>query len=113
MQFFNIKREWYLIEKFKKHICPKCQSKMFFIKCCEIVEPKTERAKDFDWSQAGGDGYMVGRTKFIWNELKCNNCDLQLTLKDFNSYTKYDDRFVKAPSKDLSDAMLEAFKDKL
>lgn len=74
--------------KIIKHICPKCQSKTFLIKCSEIVELKTEMVKDFDWTQTGGDGYMTGRTKFIWNELKCNNYDLQLTFKKFNNYIK-------------------------
>ena len=88
LKYLNIKRKWNIKEKFKKHICPKCQSKMVFIKCSEIVDPKTERAKDFDWSQAGGEGHMIGKTKFIWDELKCINCDLQLTFKDFKNNKK-------------------------
>ena len=88
MKFLNVKRTWNIKEKFKKHICPQCQSKMIFVKCSRIVDLKSDDVNDFDWFQSGGDGYMIGKTKFIWDELKCINCDLQVTINEYNNQTK-------------------------
>ena len=83
MKIHGVKREWsHPIFCMKKHYCPYCNEKLEKTKTETIVNSKSEEAKNYDFSQAGGDGYMMGNIKFIRTAFRCNKCDKTYTIKE-------------------------------
>ena len=61
MKMHGVKREWsHPIFCMKKHYCPHCNEMLEKTKTETIVNSKSEEAKNYDFSQPGGDGYMMG-----------------------------------------------------
>ena len=66
MKIHGVKREWsHPIFCMKKHYCPHCNEMLEKTKTETIVNSKSEKAKNYDFSQPGGDGYMMGNIKFV------------------------------------------------
>ncbi len=80
MKYNGVKRDYKNLPfvYLKKHACPKCNNELKPIKVSEIVDSKSERAKDFDFSS--DDTYLIGKIKFVWTELKCDDCGGQYTV---------------------------------
>ena len=38
--------------------------------------------RHYDFSQAGGDGYMMGNIKFIRTAFRCNKCDKTYSIEE-------------------------------
>lgn len=85
LKYSHIKRSWenpFWVHK--KHYCPKCNTLMKIIKVSKIVNSKSMEAKDFDFQS--GETYMIGNVKFIWNEFRCPECGMQLTIEEMKNY---------------------------
>ncbi len=80
MKYNAVKRDFrnLLYIYFKKHTCPHCNNQLKPVKVAEVVDASSERAKDFDFSLA--DTILSGKVKFIWTELKCDDCGRQFTV---------------------------------
>ena len=70
----------------REHYCPNCNELLDKIKVSQIVNSKSEEAKEFDFSS--GETYMKGNVKFIWTEFKCDSCNSQYTIKEIKGYEK-------------------------
>ena len=83
MKIHGVKREWsHPIFCIKKHYCPHCNEMLEKTKTETVVNSKSEEAKNYDFSQAGGDGYMMGNIKFIRTAFRCNKCDKTYSIED-------------------------------
>lgn len=84
MRVSNVKQEWHrpFFVNFKKHNCPVCKRKLEKMKVSKIVNSKSDEAKKFDFSFAGGDGFMSGNVKFIWTEFNCPRCDKNYSINE-------------------------------
>lgn len=88
MKITGTKREWSspFYVHFKKHNCPVCQKALTPAKVSEIVNSKSEEAKNYDFSN--GDGYMVGNVRFIRTELNCADCGKSYSIEEIKKYEK-------------------------
>ena len=83
MKIHGVKREWsHPIFCMKKHYCPYCNELLEKTKTETVVNSKSEEAKNYDFSQPGGDGYLMGNIKFIRTVFRCNKCDKTYTIKE-------------------------------
>lgn len=89
-RYTGIKRIWndIFFSRFQKHPCPNCGEILTLKKISEIVNWRSPRAKDFDFSSAGGEGYMMGNVKFIWDEFFCPRCGYQTSIKELHSLVR-------------------------
>lgn len=72
--------------RFKKHHCPNCGEILDIIQINEVVNSKSDEAKNFDFLI--GDTYIIGDVEFIWDELKCKACGFQSSIKDMKQIEK-------------------------
>lgn len=73
MKTQGVKKEWnnpFFI--YRKHLCPKCGARLRVKKNTKIVDSASEEAKSYDFST--GNGFMVGKIKFIRTEFRCSAC---------------------------------------
>lgn len=83
MKVLGVKREWsHPIFCMKKHDCPHCNEILEKTKIETVVNSKSEEAQNYDFSQTGGDGYMMGNIKFIRTAFRCNKCDRIYSLEE-------------------------------
>lgn len=84
MKVHHVKRIWSrpVFMKWGRHACPACGGELKKIKVSRIVNSRSPEAKDFDFSSAGGDGYMIGNVKFIWTELACAACGRSYSVNE-------------------------------
>ena len=83
MKIHGVKREWsHPIFCIKKHYCPHCNEMLEKTKTKTVVSSKSEEAKNCDFSQAGGDGYMIGNIKFVRTAFRCDKCDKTYSIED-------------------------------
>lgn len=76
MKIHGIKREWtHPIFCMKKHNCPHCRELLEKVKTETVVNSRSEEAKNYDFSQPGGDGFMIGNIKFVRTAFRCSKCD--------------------------------------
>ena len=82
MKIHGVKREWsHPIFCMKKHYCPYCNERLEKTKTETIVNTESEEAKNYDFSQAGGAGYMMGNVKRIRTTFWCNKCDKTYSIR--------------------------------
>lgn len=76
MKVHPVKRIWSrpLFMKWGKHVCPVCGETLRKVKFSRIVNSDSEEAKNYDFSCAGGEGYLVGDVEFIGTEFFCGKC---------------------------------------
>jgi ribosomal protein S27AE len=67
----------------KKHFCPNCHRQMKVVRHTRIVNSQSEEAFKFDFHS--GETYMLGDVKFIWEELMCPNCRMEISVRDMLS----------------------------
>jgi rRNA maturation endonuclease Nob1 len=73
MKIDGVKREWNNpLFVYRKHFCPKCGAKLRVTKNARVVDSASSEAKNYDFSS--GDGFMVGKIKFIRTEFRCGAC---------------------------------------
>ena len=65
----------------KPHFCPKCQTQMETITLKETVNSKSPTNKQHSFRLNYGT-HLEGNVEFSWKELKCPNCDYQLTMEE-------------------------------
>lgn len=83
MKIHGIKREWsHPIFCMKKHYCPHCNERLKKTKTETVVNSKSEEAKNYDFSQPGGDGYMIGNIKFVRTAFRCNKCNKIYSIEE-------------------------------
>ena len=82
-EIHGVKREWsHPVFCMKKHYCPHCNEILEKTKTETVVNSKFEEAKNYDFSQPGGDGYMMGNIKFIRTAFRCNKCDKTYSIEE-------------------------------
>ncbi len=83
MKVQGVKREWSNpIFCLKKHYCPHCNELLNKIKIETIVNSNSKEAKNFDFSSADGDGFLIGNIKFIRTAFRCNKCNKTYSIKE-------------------------------
>ena len=83
MKIHGVKREWsHPIFCMKKHYCPLCSEMLEKTKTETMVHSKSEEAKNHDFSQPGGDGFMLGNIKFERTAFRCNKCNKTYSIKE-------------------------------
>lgn len=65
----------------KAHICPDCGEKLVKVAVSKVINSRSPEAAQFDFSM-GGDTYMIGDVKFVWDELECPSCKKHLTVSE-------------------------------
>ena len=66
---------------YEKALLPHCNEMLEKTKTETVVNSKSEEAKNYDFSQVGGDGYMMGNIKFIRTAFRCNKCDKTYSIQ--------------------------------
>lgn len=83
MKIHGVKREWSNpIFCLKKHYCLYCNERLEKIRIETIVNSNSEEEKNYDFSSAGGDGFLIGNIKFIRTAFRCNKCNKTYTIKE-------------------------------
>lgn len=89
MKVHGVKREWSSpIFCLKTHYCPCCNERLEKIKTETIVNSASEEAKNYDFSNAGGDTYLVGNIKFIRTAFQCSKCDKTYSIEELKKAEK-------------------------
>lgn len=82
MEYWGIsirkKRVFWL--NFKKHACPACGAQLEKIQVAKIVDPCSEEAKEFDFSEFPTNTKRC--VKFIWEELSCHSCNIRYPIDE-------------------------------
>lgn len=83
MKVHGVKREWtHPIFCLRTHYCPCCSTRLEKTKTETIVNSASEEAKNYDFSNAGGDTYLMGNIKFIRTAFRCRRCDRTYSIKE-------------------------------
>ena len=69
-----------ILQMFKKHYCPVCNSELSKRKISEIVNSESPKAKNYDFEVA--DVFVKGDMKFTHIEFYCNQCNKYYTIKE-------------------------------
>ena len=64
----------------KNHFCPTCEGKVDVVSVSRVIDPKSEEAKDFDFTLGNGTN-MVGPVEFHWKEFECRECQKHYTVR--------------------------------
>ncbi len=89
MKVHGVKREWDSpIFCLKKHYCPLCNQRLEKIKLETIVNSASPEAKNYDFSNAGGDTYLIGNIKFIKTAFRCNQCGKTYSIYELKKAEK-------------------------
>ena len=64
----------------KNHFCPTCEGKVDVVSVSCVIDPKSEEAKDFDFTLGNGTN-MVGPVEFHWKEFECRECQKHYTVR--------------------------------
>ena len=87
MKIHGVKREWsHPFFCMKKHFCPHCREPLEKTKTETVVNSRSEGAKNYDFSQCGGDGFMVGNIKFVRTAFRCNSCNRTYTIDEIRNH---------------------------
>ena len=70
----------------KKHICPKCGGKVELRYVSKIVNSKSPKARDYDFSV--GDTFFVGDVEFRTRYFYCPNCLLDIYFQEMKKFEK-------------------------
>ena len=70
----------------KKHVCPKCGSKVELRYVSKIVNSKSPEAKDYDFSV--GDTFFVGDVEFRTRYFYCPKCLLDISFQEMKKFEK-------------------------
>jgi ssDNA-binding Zn-finger/Zn-ribbon topoisomerase 1 len=80
---YAVKRIWNspFYARCKKHICPMCGTELILVQDSKIVNSNSDESVNFDFS-TGGDTYMIGNVKFIWDAFHCPACGYHKSVKE-------------------------------
>lgn len=70
----------------KKHYCPICENRLSVVKDVNIINDKSEEAKDYDFYAY--EGYAFGDIKFITAKFKCKNCGYSISIDKMKLFEK-------------------------
>lgn len=70
----------------KKHYCPKCGKRLELRSSSQVVNSKSEEAKNFDFSV--GDTFYVGDVEFRTRYFHCTECKMDISVKEMKKYEK-------------------------
>lgn len=70
----------------KKHLCPKCKTKLQIKYKSEIVNSNSFKAKEYDFSL--GDTFMVGDVEFKTKCFYCPECNMYISFEDMKKFEK-------------------------
>ena len=84
---FSRSRSSYARSKRRIHHCPKCGSTVSVKEVSQVVNLKSEEAKNFDFSPFSTSG-LGGNINFIWDVFYCLKCDIQISIKEMQAYEK-------------------------
>lgn len=70
----------------KKHLCPKCKTKLQIKYKSEIVNSNSFKAKEYDFSL--GDTFMVGDVEFRTKCFYCPECNMYISFEDMKKFEK-------------------------
>lgn len=68
--------------------CPSCGGKLAKKNVTVILRSGSEEANHYDLSSPGGDGFLVGDTKYTEAQYACSNCGTHYTIQDLNQIRK-------------------------
>ena len=82
MSVWNVKRTWErpFFVHCRKHLCPVCGKELAKVKVSQVVHPKSDEAKDFDFSTC--DTHLIGTTRFVWTEFRCASCTRSYRVRE-------------------------------
>lgn len=88
MSVWNVKRTWDrpFFVYCKKHPCPVCGKELEKVRVSRVVNPKSEEAKEFDFSF--GDSHLIGTTRFVWTEFHCEPCQRSYRVQELYKLEK-------------------------
>jgi rRNA maturation endonuclease Nob1 len=66
--------------KYRKHYCPICGDLLSVEQKRQIVNSKSDEAKNFDFQHV--DIYLSGDVEFRWNVFRCTGCRREFTIKE-------------------------------
>ena len=94
-------RKWIFPSPFwvnlRNHFCPDCDSTVTVTTESKVVNSKSPEAKDFDFSDACGDGNMVGNIKFTWTIFECPVCKRRFRIEEMKRIEKEEKAQRKRP----------------
>lgn len=70
----------------KKHVCPKCGSKVELRYISESVNSKSPEAKGYDFSV--GDTFLVGDVEFRTRCFYCPKCMINISFQEMKRFEK-------------------------
>ncbi len=70
----------------KKHVCPKCGSKVELRYISESVNSKSPEAKGYDFSV--GDTFLVGDVEFRTRCFYCPKCMINISFQEMQRFEK-------------------------
>lgn len=83
MKYINIQRIWSnpIYARCQKHFCPSCGEHMTVAKRDAILTPEQAASRGFRPNAAG-------KTKYIWDILKCSGCGRTVTIPEMKKLEK-------------------------
>ena len=76
------------IFKKKKHFCPRCSCQMEFILIKRVLDRSTREAIEHEVDMILEGGHNHGPTLYIWDELRCMNCGLQMSIPEMKRHER-------------------------
>ena len=88
MRVWNTKRIWErpFFVYCRSHVCPQCAGKLERVKASRVVDPKSEEAKDFDFTS--GDDHLIGKVRFVWTAFHCEACQRDYRVNELYQIEK-------------------------
>ena len=72
----------------KKHYCPNCGVRLKTAYDSVVVNSKSPKAKDYDFTIGAGDSYYKGDVEFRTTFFKCTKCNFQVSFDEMKKVEK-------------------------
>ena len=65
----------------KKHYCEICNGELEVRRIKKTVNSNSPEAIEFDFSNSGGDGFLIGDVRFSFEVFFCPKCDKSFSIR--------------------------------
>jgi len=85
--FQGYSKRYSISARARKYYCPICWKTVQVRVKSQIIDTKSEEAKNFDFPVFEG-GAVVGKVKFVWDVFYCASCDKEITITEMREFER-------------------------